>query len=464
MSTAPATRGRALSTDALLSLAEDAVRRARAAGAEHAEACLESARAFTVRVNGGAIESLKQSGTNGLGVRVIVGGAIGFASATDLRPEAMDDLARRAIALAKFSTPDPANAMPTPEEAEGSPPGDLALWDPETLELTPERKIEMALELERVALGLDPRIARCDGVAVSSHEGAFAIANSNGVAHAWAGTSASAWAVALANDRDGRQQTGAYGLSKRHLAELPSMESIAREAARRAVSRVGARTVPAARVPVVMHPDIAAAWIAEMADAFTGESVIKKSSWLTDKLGASIAAPGFTLIDDGRMRAGLGTSPYDGEGIATRRTTLVDRGVCAAFLYDLYHARRAGAVSTGNAARGYSSQPGIGTNNLFVEPGTESPEAILRRVDRGFYYDDQGSFGFNPVTGDYSFQAQGFWIENGEKAYPVEGVTVAGNSLDMLRNVAAIGNDLEFHSSIACPTLLISELTVSGSG
>jgi PmbA protein len=242
------------------------------------------------------------------------------------------------------------------------------------------------------------------------------------------------------------------------------METIAREAARRAVARIGARPVPTARVPVVMHPDVAEAWISEMLDAFSAESVIKKSSWLTEKLGETIGSPLVTLTDDGRLRHGVGSTPYDGEGVATRRNVLIDRGVCAMFLYDTYHARRAGTRSTGSAVRGYSSVPGVGSHNLSLAPGEDTPEAILRKADRGFFLTDTGSFGFNSVTGDYSYQAQGFWIEGGEPTFPVEGVTVASNSLDMLKHVAAVGNDLRWEGSVASPTLLISEMTVSGSG
>jgi PmbA protein len=321
----------------------------------------------------------------------------------------------------------------------------------------------MALELERIALAADPRVTRTDGASVSSSGGAFAIANTHGVARSWEGTSVSAWVVALADDAGGRQQTGAEGMSARHLADLPSAETLARAAAKRAVDRIGARSVPTARVPVVMHPDIAGAWLAEMADAWSGESLIKQSSWLTGKLGEQVASPLVTLADDGTLARRVGSSPYDGEGLATRRNVLLDRGRLAMFVYDHYHARRAALAPTANALRGWSSTPGIGFHNLYMEPGVDSPEAILRRVDRGFYYDDQGSFGFNGVTGDYSFQAQGYWIENGEKAFPVDGVTVAGNSLDMLLAIAAVGNDLEWRSSIACPTLLIGEMTVSGS-
>lgn len=448
---------------ALLAHCERAVERARAHGADLADACSESSTAFTVRVHGGSVDTLKQSGVLGLGVRAIVGGAVGFASGTDLSRSGVDDLARRAVALARFGTPDEANGMPDPETAGEPSDVDLGLYDPAALEITPERKIEMALELERIAKAADARVTRTDGASVSSAGGGFAMANSLGVARAWEGTSVSAWVVVLADDREGRQQTGAEGMSVRRLADLAPLEAMAREAARRAVNRIGARTVPSARVPVVMHPDIAGAWISEMADAWSGESVLKQSSWLTGRLGQEIASPLVTLVDDGTLPRRIGSSPCDGEGVRVRRNVLVERGRLAMFLYDLYHARRAGVASTGSGLRGWSGTPGIGTHNLYLEPGAESPEAILRRVDRGFYYDDQGSFGFNPVTGDYSFQAQGHWIERGELAHPVDGVTVAGNSLDMLKAIAAVGNDLAWKSSVAAPTLLIAEMTVSGS-
>lgn len=447
----------------LQSLCAQVLERARAHGAQVADACAESSRAFTVRVHGGTVDSIKQSGTLGLGVRAIVDGAVGFASGTDLTPEGLDDLARRAVALARFATPDEANEALAPGETGGDWSGDQQLFDPAALELPVERKIQMALELERLTLAADRRVTRTDGASMASAGGAFAMANSHGVTRAWEGTSVSAWVVALADDRDGRQQTGAEGMSVRHLGDLPALETMARSAAARASNRIGARSVPSARVPVVMHPDIAASWIAEMADAWSGESVLKRSSWLSGKLGEVIASPLVTLVDDGTLARRVGSSPYDGEGARTRRNVLLERGRVAMLLYDHYHARRANAASTANGLRSWSSTPGIGFHNLYVEPGLESPEAILRKVDRGFYYDDQGSFGFNSVTGDYSFQAQGYWIERGEKTFPVDGVTVAGNSLDMLRAIAAVGNDLEWRSSTACPTLLIGEMTVSGS-
>lgn len=458
---APGTSGHAPPAR-LLELAARALERAKAAGADDADACLESSRAFTASVLGGRVETLQQSGTLGLGVRVIVGGAVGFCSGTDLTPAGIDDLARRAVALAKHATPDECNGVPAPGEAGGDAAADLGLFDPAAPALSAERKIDLALALERAALESDPRIKRTDGATVSSSAGAFAIANSRGIARAWEGTTVSAWVVALADDGGGRQQTGVYGMTKRHLADVAPMEAIGREAARRALGRLGARRVPTARVPVVMSPEVGAAWIAEMYEAFTGEAVLKQSSWLTGKLGETIAAPLVTLVDDGTLVRGLGSSPYDAEGVRTRRNVLIGAGRCESFAYDLYHSRRTGAALTGNGIRGFASTPGIGFHNLFVEPGEASPEAIVKSLERGFWYEDSGSYGFNPVTGDYSYQAQGWWIENGEKAYPVDGVTVAGNSLDMLRSITAVGNDLEFRSSVACPTLLIGEMTVSG--
>ncbi len=449
----------------LTAAAAAAVERARAAGADQAEACTTRALAFTVRVADGEIESLKQSTVRGLGLRVIVNGAVGFVSSNDLSREALDDLARRAVAIARFSTPDEANQLAGLDEApvDGAG-GDLEVHDPALPELSAERKIEMALTLERTALAMDPRIRRTDGGMVSSSEGTTAIVNSQGVARAWSGTGIQAWVVPLADDRDGKQQTGSRYVARRRLADLPDLEQIAREAGARALARLGARSVATARVPVVMHPDVAEAWIADLHDAFSGESVLMKSSWLTEKLDQTIASPQVTLVDDGRLRRGSATEPYDGEGVPTRRNLLIDRGRCAMFLYDVYHARRAGTRPTGSAVRSWSSVPGIGYHNLYLEAGNETPEQILARVDRGFYMDDQGAYGFNPVTGDYSYQAQGFWIEKGEKVFPVEGVTVASTSLDMLRNVVAVGSDLEFDSSVSSPTLLISEMTVSGAG
>ena len=448
---------------ALEGLAGRAVARARAAGADHAEALIESGRRLTVRVAGGIVESLKHSATRGLGLRVIVGDRVGFVSSNDLGEDALEDLARHAVALARRSTPDPANGLPTATDLGDDPaPGELGLHDPAVAALDGTRLAAMAHALERAAIGVDPRVKRVDAANLSASSGGGALANSAGLARTWNGTSVSASVQTLAGDRDGRQQSGSYYAAARRLDRLPELEAIAREAARRAAERIGARSVPTARVPVILHPDVAASWLDDLYGACTADAVMMRESWLASLLGEVIASPLVTIVDDGRLLSGVGTSPWDGEGVPTRRNVLVERGRLAMFEYDSYWARRGNTRSTGNASRSYSSTPGIGYHNLMIEAGAESPAAILARVDRGFYMDDQGSYGYNPVTGDYSFQAQGFWIEKGAKAFPVDGVTVAGRSLDMLRGIVAVGNDLKLETSVCAPTLLIGEMTVAG--
>ncbi len=448
-------------------LAERALAAARAAGATHADVVIEDARALNVTVHEGRIDTLRRSTTHGLGLRVIVDDAVGVVSTNDLDPAGLPALAARAVALARLATPDPANGMPTRDEADAGDgtddPAALATWDPDIPALPAERAIERAIEMERIARASDARITRCDHAGVSLGDGTWVLANSHGVLRRERGTSMSCAVVALAADGE-RQQSGGYGYGARALAAMPAPEVLAREAVSRAVARIGARTVPAARVPVVMHPDVASSWIGRIAGAFSGEQVMRRASWLTDRLGERIASPLVTLVDDARLAGGLASSLYDGEGVRTGTHRLIDAGVCARFAYDLYTARRVGARSTGNASRSYSGTPAVGFHNLYLLPGTSRPEAILASVERGFYMDGQGSFGFNPVTGDYSFQAQGFWIERGEKAFPVDGVTGAGRSLEMLAAVTAVGDDLVFDGPTCAPTLRIAEMTVSGRG
>jgi PmbA protein len=442
-------------------IARHAVELARAAGADEAEAVVETMRALSVRANGGAAETVKRSSTTGLGLRVIVDRRVGFVSTTDLRADTLADLARRAVALARHSSPDEANgvlreSLPAPE------PGPLEINDPAVAELDADQLLAMAIEMERVALGYDPRIQRVDGSYAAARRGAGVLVNSYGVVRREEGASVSAFVVPLAADQGGKQRSGGYGMTMRRLADLESPERIARESARRAVAMVGARSVPAARVPVVMHPDVAGGWIAEMFGAFSGENVLLKSSWLTEKLGETIASPLVTLVDDGLLPRGVGSAPVDGEGVPSQRNVLIASGTCNMFAYDLYNARRAGTHSTGNASRSYASVPGISYRNLFLQRGPFTAEAILRSVERGFYMTDQGSFGYNDVTGDYSYQAAGFWLEGGQIAFPVDGITVAGNSLEMLRAVEMVGDDLKFEGDVASPHLKIAEMTVGG--
>jgi PmbA protein len=262
---------------------------------------------------------------------------------------------------------------------------------------------------------------------------------------------------------DGTQLQTSYWVDyKRHLSALESPESVGREAARRAVRLLGAKKAKTQKVPVVFDPLMAASFVGQLAAAANGDAVFKKSSIFAGRQGKKIAGERFSVVDDGLLPKGIATSPFDGEGVATRRTPIIERGVLTNFLYDSFTARKAKTHSTGNASRGYSSLPSIGFNNLYLEAGDSAPEEIIRGVRNGFYVTAMLGHGANIVTGEYSRGANGLWIEDGELTRPVQEVTIAGNLLDMLAKVDAIGNDLQFRGTVGAPTIRFSEMTVSG--
>jgi PmbA protein len=438
-------------------LVEEALR----AGAGEAEAYVQEGRELQVRVAAGCIDFLKQAHRRGAGLRVFLDRRPGFVWSSDFRPAGLRELAQRAVTLARFGVADEHAGLP--EAAwlcQDCASAELELYDPQVAALAPDACVERALAMERAALAVDPRVRRTQICGASRFAGRTALASTRGADLVYEATSAGLFVTALAEDRDGKQYGWSEGGAWRYLADAPDPEALGRAAGRRALRRLGPRRVAPERVPVVMHPDVAESWIGSVASAFSGEEVLKRASYLHDRLGEPIASPLVTLVDDGRRRRGIGSAPFDGEGIATQRTVLVDRGTCAAFLYDAHAARQAGTRPTGSGRRGYSSPPAIGTHDLTLLPGDASLEELLRPVQRGFYYVDSGSFGYDPTTGDYSFQAAGYWIERGEIAFPVEGVTVASTTLEMLRGIEAVGRDVDRKSEVTCPALRIASMTV----
>jgi PmbA protein len=253
----------------------------------------------------------------------------------------------------------------------------------------------------------------------------------------------------------------------RRIGDLESPESIGQEAARRALRKLGARKVPTQQVPIVFAPEIARSLIGHLFEAASGDSIWRSASFLAGQLGEPIAAGALTVIDDHTMLlptgvGGFGTSPFDGEGLRTRRTVVVEGGVLQTYLLNTYTARKLKMRSTGNATRGLAGSPGIGAGNLYVVPGKQTPEEILADVPSGLYVTSLMGFGANLVTGDYSRGASGLWIENGELTYAVEEITIAGNLRQMLQNISAIGNDLVFRSAVAAPTLRVDGMTIAG--
>jgi PmbA protein len=441
-------------------LAKKLVQRATKRGAKQAEAFVEVGRQADVRVRDGEIEDLTQATSKGVGLRLFVKGRLGFAWTSDFEATTLDAFVDRAIALAEASAPNPLNGLPDKADL-GRFPDVGELFDPEVASLPPDWKIKAALEMEKVVRAYDTRIKTIDSVAAGEGVSEVYLASSAGVHGSYQGTSVYLYTAAVGTDGDQLQRSYWYD-AKRFFADLESPEEVARKAAQRTVRLLGAKKVKSQKVPVILDPTMAAGFVASIAGAANGDAVYKKASFLAAKLGQRIAPEWITIVDDGLKQRGLGTSPFDGEGVPTRRTAIVEKGVLQHFLYDSFTARKAKTRTTGNAARGYRSLPSIGTNNLYLEPGTKRPEDLIREVPNGFYVTAMLGHGANTVTGEYSRGANGLWIENGELTRPVQEVTVAGNLVEMLQQLDAVGNDLTFQGSTGAPTIRFKELTVAG--
>lgn len=441
-------------------LARQVVAKAKKKGAKQAEAWVEVGRESSVRVREGEIEDLTQATGKGVGLRVFVDGRLGFAYSSDFAPAALDAFVTRAVELAKSAAPNRLNGLPD-KKAYGPRATVGQLYDPKVAELDPEWKIRTALEVEKAGKAYDPRVKTFDSVGAGESVSEVHFANSEGASGEYEGTYVYLYAVPVATD--GTQLQTSYWVDyKRFLGDLEPAESVGREAARRAVRMLGAKKVKTQAVPVVLDPLMSASFIGSVAAAANGDAVFKRSSFLAGKLGEKIAAAGVDLIDDGLYPKGLGTTPFDGEGVPTRTNALIEGGVLKTYLYDAFTARKAKAATTGSASRGYRSMPHIGTRNLYLEAGEAAPEEIIGGVKNGFYVTAMLGHGINLVTGEYSRGANGLWIRDGELAEAVQEVTVAGNVLQMLESIDAIGKDLTFRGSTGAPTLRFGELAVSG--
>jgi len=448
------------------SLAADVVAQALRAGASDAEAVVREGDEFSVNVRMGQVETLKESGSRGLGLRVFLGRRSASASTSDLTPDGIRQLVEGALALSRVTEEDPFAGLPEPGEF-GALTADLRLYDEDVYSLAGPERIEWARRAEAAALAADPRITNSDGGSFDAGTGRMVLANSRGFAGGYRTSFASVSAAPLAMDANGQMQRDGWWSSARRLADLDSPESVGKEAARRTVRRLGARRVPTQSVPIVFAPEVARSLIGSVFEAASGDAIWRSASFLAGKLGEPIAAPEITIVDDNTMMlptgmGGFGTSPFDGEGLISLRNVVVDKGLLRTYLLNTYTARKLGMKSTHNASRGLAGTPGIGCGNLYLEPGTLTPEQIIASVPAGLYVTSLMGFGVNTVTGDYSRGATGLWIENGQLTHAVEEVTVAGNLALMLMNVTAIGSDLVFRGSVASPTLRIDGMTVAG--
>jgi PmbA protein len=450
----------------LESLTADVVALAMKAGASDAEAVVREGDEFSVNVRMGEVETLKESGSRGLGLRVFLGTRSASTSTSDLTSDGIRQLVDGAIALAKVTEEDPFTGLPQTTEF-GSISGDLHLYYEDVYSLDGKERIEWARRAEAAALAADPRITNSDGGSFDAATGRKVMANSRGFVGGYCTSYAGVSAAPLAMDADGKMQRDGWWSGARRMADLESPESVGKEAARRTVRKLGARKVPTQRVPIVFAPEVARSLIGSVFEAASGDSIWRHASFLAGKMGAQIAAAALTIVDDNAMllptgAGGFGSSPFDGEGLPSLRTVVVENGVLQTYLLNTYSARKLGLKSTHNASRGLAGTPGIGCGNLYLEPGQLTPEEIIAQTHTGLYVTSLMGFGTNIVTGDYSRGATGLWIENGQLTHAVEEVTIAGNLAEMLMNVTVIGNDLVFRGSVASPTLRIDGMTIAG--
>lgn len=446
----------------LREIATDVVARAMKAGATAAEVVVREGSEFSTLVRLGQVETLKESGSRALGLRAFLGRRAASTYSSDFTPEGIEKLVSGALDLARVTSEDPYAGLPDASQL-GSLPGDLKLYYDDVYSLPPEERIDYARRAEAAALAVNPsRIKNSDGGAFDASAGRKVLANSLGFVGEYRRSACSVAAIPIAQAENGSMQRDYWYSSARTLAKLDSPEFVGKEAARRTLRRLGARKIASTRVPLVFDSETSRSLLDNIFDAVNGDAIYRQSSFLEGKLGEKIASENITVVDDGTIPGGFGTSPFDGEGIPSRRTMVIENGVLKSYLLNTYTARKLGLQTTGNAARGLAGNPGIGYGNFFLQKGTRTPEQIIADVTHGLYVIDLIGFGVNLVTGDFSRGATGIWIENGQLAFPVEEVTVAGNLKQMLNNISEIGNDLEFRHAVACPTLRIDGMTIAG--
>ncbi len=445
----------------LREIATSVVARAMKVGATAAEAVVRDGTEFSTVVRLGQVETLKEAGSRGLGLRVFLGRRAASTYSSDFSEDSISHLIKGALELARVTSEDPHAGLPDPSEF-GSVSGDLKLYYDDVYSLPPEERIEYARRAERAALDYDPRIKNSDGGSFEAATGHRVLANSRGFVGEYRRSYCSLYAAPIAQAEDGSMQRDYWYSVARTLSKLESPESVGREAARRAVRRLGARKIASTKVPIVLDRTVAGSFLGNIFEAASGDSIYRQSSFLVGKLGEKIAGENITVIDDGIMPGGFGTSPFDDEGVPTRRTVVIEKGVLKSYLLNTYTARKLGLKTTGNASRSLAGNPGIGSGNFFLQPGERTPQQMIGGIQRGLLVTEFLGFGVNLVTGDFSRGASGLWIENGELTFPVEEVTVAGNLKDMLNNISEIGNDLEFRGPTACPTLRIDGMTIAG--
>ncbi len=449
----------------LQELAEFVVSRALLAGASDAEVTIREGDEFSTTVRLGEVETLKESGSRGIGLRVLTEAENGYrvasTSSSDFTPEGIEHLVNGAVALAQVTSVDAFAGLADAGEF-GKLSGDLELYHEDVYSLPIEERIAWARRAEAAAMAVDTRLVNSDGASFDAATGRRVFANSRGFMGEYRSSYCSIAASPIAQGANGEMQRDYWWSQARAFRDLEQPEAVGREAARRTLRMLDARRVPTQQAPVVFAPEVARGLVGAVFDAAAGDAIYRGASIFAGKLGEEVASPSVTVVDDGTIPGGFGTSPFDAEGLPSRRTVIVEKGVLRSYVLNTYAGRKLGMKSTGNAGRGLAGNPYLDAGNLYLEAGTQAAEEIVRGVERGLYVTRLLGQGVNLVTGDYSRGAAGLWIENGELAYPVHEITIAGNLREMLRNIMAIGSDLVFRGATAAPTLRVDGMTIAG--
>jgi PmbA protein len=446
--------------DGYSQLAMDLLAKAKRGGATEADIIVADGETFSVQVRLGAVDRLTKAREKHLGLRVFVGKRSASTSTSDFSADSLNQLVAETCTLAKAVVEDQVSGLPEANQMAGERP-DLDLYD--STRLNTEQQIELAKRVEAAAMSMDERVTNSEGGDFDSSSGRVVLGNSHGFLGEYQSSSFSMSVSPIATDLEtGAMQRDSWYDVQRKFVKLASPEAVGLEAARRTVRKLGARKVATQRVPVIFDSETAGSLMGNLCSAVSGYSLYKGASFLAGQLEKSLAPEYVTVYDDGRVVGGLGSRPFDGEGLPTRKTTVVERGVLKSYLLDTYSGKKLGLASTGNASRSVGENPSVGPTNFYLAPGTKTAQDIIKTVKQGLYVTDLIGFGINMVTGDYSRGAAGFWIEGGELAYPVEEITIAGNLKEMFAGIEMIGSDLVFRGRIASPTVKIAEMMVAG--
>lgn len=449
---------------ALLELGHSVVDRATAAGADVAEAGVHSGSHLSVKVRMGEPELVEEAGSRALGLRVMVGQRVASTYTSDLSEEGQRTLIEDALELARLSEADAFAGPPEPSDLSSeSQWKDLDTFDDAVSRISADEALDRALRGERAAFDFDPRISNSEGASFTRARGVSALVTSGGFVGSDYGTYASIVVNPVADDEGGKKRSGYHWSASRHYADLEESRAVGEEAARRTIAQLGAKKLPTQELPVVFDKDSARSILGLFAGCILGGSIWRKSSYLIDRVGTRVASDLVDIVDDPLLPRAPGSRAFDGEGLLSRSTTVVESGVLKSYLMDTYSARKLGLKSTGSASRSPSGGISSSSSNLILKASSQSRDELIADTRHGLYVTGMMGFGFNAVTGDFSRGASGFLIEDGKLSHPVSEITISLNLDQLLQRIDAVADDLDQRTAVASPTFRVSSMTLAGS-